>query len=306
MPEGAAAAHGAAIGVAPQDIPVVNAVDAPTDVDAERRFRTVAADWIYDCYGDDVAHRDWFVWKDHWRRTPYDALAKAFSSDELIRLWYDAVLASDIDAHIDNNEPLIWKVRNSLWRYGCGTDYSQFVAGLAGLRRLHVDIPGFELRVTHTKSINTAGWALHGRDNPIYLDASFGVLLFYKGEHVMTISFALSAHGILIAQVQLRQKRGNRFLYKLPMPFLDFGIDLVRRAFPDDPVYLVTGESTTEAIRRAYVDQHARFTDDVAERVQRFYDQPLVDHRRGTEIVHCGSDDGRAFVQLIDDVRVAA
>jgi hypothetical protein len=155
------------------------------------------------------------------------------------------------------------------------------------------------VRITHTRSINTAAWADHGRDNPIYLDASFGALVHYRGEHVLTIGFALSAYGILVAQVQLRQKRGNRFLYKLPLPYLDFALDLLQRTFPDDPLYLVTGASTTAAVRAAYGKEAGKLSAETCARVERFYDQPLVDYARTGETIRCGSDDGRVFARLV-------
>src|SRR4029077_16762645 len=158
--------------------------------------------------------------------------------------------------------------------------------------------PDFAVRITHTRSINTAGWATDGRDNPIYLDASFGALVYYRGKHVMTIGFALSEYGILVAQVQLRQKRGNRFLYKLPTPYLDFALAMLQRAFPDDALYLVTGSSTTAAVRAAY-GKHPSPSPEVLDRVSRFYDQPLRDFARLGETVRCDSDDGRVFARLV-------
>lgn len=114
----------------------------------------------------------------------------------------------------------------------------------------------------------------------------------------MTIGFAPSAHGILVAQVQLRQKRGNRFLYKLPMPYFDFALDLLRRAFPDEPLYLVTGTSTVAAVRASYGKNRDRLSAETATRIERFYDQSLRDYMRTGETVRCGSDDGREFERL--------
>jgi hypothetical protein len=114
----------------------------------------------------------------------------------------------------------------------------------------------------------------------------------------MTIGLALSEHGILVAQVQLREKRGNRFLYKLPMPYLDFALDLVQRAFPDDALWLVTGDSTVAAVRAAYGKSVDKLLTVTMARVARFYDQALSDYVRTGEVVCCGSDDGRVFARL--------
>ncbi len=155
-----------------------------------------------------------------------------------------------------------------------------------------------DVRITHTRFCNTAAWAAHGREDPIYLDAAFGALLYHEGRHAMTIGFAPSRYGILVAQVQLRQRRGNRFLYRLPMPHLDFALDLLQRAFLNDPLHLVTGASTTTAIRRACGKNSNKLAPDAAALVERFYDQPLCDYVRTGETVQCDSEDGRVFARL--------
>jgi hypothetical protein len=276
----------------PSLIPLACTIDVS---DAPARFTAVAADWIEDRYG-----LDRFVWQDHWHHAPHGLLAQAFTRAELIRLWYDCIFSSKLDDHFQEHEPLVWKVQHALWRYSCGCsrDYPRFVDCHNGLGRLTVDLPGFDVRITHTRSINTAAWAAHGRDKPIYLDASFGTLVYYRGRHVMTIGFAPSECGVLIAQVQLREKHGNRFLYKLPMSYLDFALDLIQRAFPRDALYLVTGASTTRAIRAAYGRDAAGPPADTMRRVARFYDQTLANYARTGETVSGSSDDGRSFVRL--------
>jgi hypothetical protein len=290
----------AMIGIDPRSLVPLGRVDGnPADSipNAQARFRAVAADWIEDRY-----EADRFVWEEHWHYAPYALLAQAFTREELIRLWHSSHVASKLDDYFQEHEELVWKVQHSLWRYGFTRSFDRFVACHNGLGRVVVDLPDFDVRLTHTRFINTAAWAAHGRANGslIYLDASFGVLLYYKGVHAMTIGFALAAEGILVAQVQLRQKRGNRFLYKLPMPYLDFALDLLRRAFPDETLALVTGSSTTAAIRRAYGKKEDCLTPETAQRIERFYDQALRGYVRTGERVSGSSDDGRVFVPLRD------
>lgn len=286
------------IGFSPSEIPIVGpvlGVDEP-----EERLRAAAREWIWDHYGDERSGKDYFVWKESWHRVPFEVLSKAFTFDELVSLWFHQVLDSEINKHITENLHVIWKVQHSLWKYG-GHNYGRFLLMLAGLRRFAIDMPDFQLRLTFTNWINTAAPAVHGREagRSIYLDAPFGVLLFYKGKHVMTTSFAFARDGIKIAQVQLREKRGNRFLYKLPMSYLDFGIDLVARAYPDEKLWLVTGPSTVEAIRRAYGENAHKLAPEIAERVANLYSQELRDYVRVCGIASVGtSDDWRAFVEL--------
>lgn len=279
------------IGVDPRSlVPLTGVAVVP---DAPGRFVEAASGWIEEHFGT-----AYFKWESHWHDVPHDVLSQVFSRDELLWLWHRSVVSSKLDDYLQGQDELTWKVQHSLWRYGCARDYPRFVACYNGLGRLAVDIPGFTLRITHTRSINTAAWAAHGRDNPIYLDASFGALLYYQDRHVMTIGFALSECGILVAQVQLREKRGNRFLYKLPMPYLDFALDLLQRAFPDDVMHLVTGDSTTAAVRAAYGKRADKLSAETAARIGRFYDQELRDYVRTPVVIHCSSDDGRRFRRL--------
>lgn len=278
------------IGIDPASIvPLAQTSAVP---DAPGRFAAVAADWIEDRYGAGC-----FVWAKHWHYAPYKLLARAFSREELIRLWHSCIFTSELDEYFEEHEALVWKVRHALWRYSGSRDYPRFITCYNGLARISMGLPDFEVRITHTRSINTAAWAAHGRDNPIYLDASFGILVYYRSSHVMTIGFAPSEDGILVAQVQLREKRGNRFLYKLPTPYLDFALTLLQRAFPKDALYLVTGSSTTAGIRAAY-GKSGNLPTEIAQRVSCFYDQPLRDYVRMRETVHGSSDDGRVFMAL--------
>jgi hypothetical protein len=278
------------IGIDPASILFL--ASTPDVFDAPARFAAVATDWIEDRY-----ETDRFRWADQWHYASYELLARVYTHEELIRLWHSCIFASALDEHFEKEEALVWKVRHALWRYGGSRDYTRFVACYNGLGRLAIDLPDFAVRITHTRSINTAAWAADGRDNPIYLDASFGALVYYRGRHVMTIGFAPSEYGILVAQVQLREKRGNRFLYKLPVPYLDFALSVIQRAFPDDSLYLVRGSSTTAAIRAAY-GKNGTLAPDTALRIERFYDrEPLQGYVRTSEVVR-GSDDGRMFARL--------
>ena len=130
---------------------------APTSdvADAPARFAAVAADWIDDHYGADC-----FVWAEHWHYAPHELLSRAFSREELIRLWHSCILASKLDDYFQEHEALVWKVQHALWRYGGSRDYPRFVACHNGLGRLAIDLPDFDVRITHTHGTSTPR---HGR-----------------------------------------------------------------------------------------------------------------------------------------------
>lgn len=235
----------------------------------------------------------------------FELLTQLFTFDELTRIWFDeSVCDSRLNKHFEEHEPLLWKIQNSCWRYGWDRSYNMFVRTLDAFRRIGNDLPPhFSTTITHTRAFNTAAWSAHVNSyDPkvgIYLDGPFGALLYYKGAHVMTIGFSVSTFGIAIAQVQLRQKHGNRFLYKLGANYLDWALDFMARAFEGETLWIVDGASNVAAIRSAYGKCADKIDEEAMARVRRFYDQPLRDYVR---VAHDGrrpgADDGRRFVKL--------
>jgi hypothetical protein len=106
-------------------------------------------------------------------------------------------------------------------------------------------------------------------------------------------------YGILVAQAQLRKKKGNRFLYKLPTHYLDISLDILARAFPEDALWLITGESSVEATIRNYGKQPCplRASKEAQDRITALYNRPLNAFERRSETI---KQDGRTFVRLYD------
>lgn len=251
------------------------------------RANPAAAAWIAENYGEH--------WNGDWFHVPIEVMQQAFTTEELLRLWCGSVIMSGVSEWVDEAHPFLRKIAYAHWHYSSGRDWNLLVEHLAAFRRLRVDIPGFELRLSWTRTINTAAWAEHLRDVcPLYLDASFGLLLCFQGKHVLTVGFAPCDYGIMVAQVQLREKKGNRFLYQLPGHYLDFTLGLLASAFRD-PLWLVTGASATEAIRRSYGAQASSMTPEDEARIIEFYDRPLAKFARTEEARRC---EGRTFVRL--------
>lgn len=240
-------------------------------------------------------------WQSAWYSIPYKALSAVFTPDELSRLDWDATIQSGVyeylyrgdsrytDEHTDPPAFVLWKIRNAMWRWGWVNDYNVFVDAYEGIRRLTFH-EGFEVRLDHTRGCNERGLAqhlLHARDwksteEPVYLDSAFGLLVYYKGVHVLTIGFTPSCHGILLAQVQMRKKKGNRWMWKVSKNYLEHVIDRFHEAFPSTPICLVDGASAVAAIRSFYGDRKAEFdAKGAAPRIQAFYDQPLEGYTRG-------------------------
>lgn len=239
---------------------------------------------------DEMKGLDYFKWSESWWHFDSFFLALVFDDEELTRLYYDCPFLCGFMKDFETKHPLLEKIRLSLWHYGGCRDYNKFVEYLEAFKKLRVDLPDFEVRLTHSHTINTHGSAVHA---PSYLclDGSFGVLLFYKGEHVLTTSFGLAADGIYIAQFQLRQKKGNRWLYKLPKHYVDFMLDVLAEAFGQANLWLVEGHSAVDAVHRFYgVDKDGnslcKLTAEDDARIAGVYNRPLTRFERGTETSH--------------------
>ncbi len=278
---------------------------AATVPNIEARFRAnpAAAEWIRERYGNtkyvngqwvDVPG-DTFKWSEGWRDVNYEILSQVFTFEELLKLRHGEVIMSEFGEWFDAHHPFLRKIIFAHWHYGCDHDWNRMIDHLDGFRRISIDLPDFEVRVVHTRSINQCAWAWADGFRDLYLDASFGLLFYYKGKHVLTMGFAPCRYGILIAQAQLRQKKGNRFLYHLPKHYLDLGIEILARAFPNEPLWLITGESSVEATRRNYGKLPCSIDAEAAVRITALYDRPLEAYRRGTQKM---KQDGRTFVKL--------
>lgn len=187
----------------------------------------------------------------------------------------------------ERKHPLLYKLYSSQWRYGMRADYGTAARHLNQLLALRAPA-GLEFRLTWTLGSNETGQSVHARREgvkPNYLDGPLGLLVYSGPRLVMTVGLALCHAGVLVAQVQLREPTGNRWLYRLPgaregLTYLDWILGVLGEGFPDDPLYLPTGTSVVEAVIRSYGRRPHSVTPEVAARLQRFYDQPLADWER--------------------------
>ena len=221
-----------------------------------------------------------FRWADHWRRIPFSIMQKAFKFEQLIRLWSDSIIMSDLSEYMDKKHPLLHKIRNSHWRYGYDRDFQSLVRHLKGITKLlSVTKDEFEFKLVFTRGCNEMGWSRQIRD--LFIDAPLALVIYYHGKHVLTVSFAVTISGVKITQVQLRQKKGNRWLYKLDSHYLDWVLEIFSEAFGDsDPLYLVTGETAVASVINAYGNHAHTVTDEAKERIQNLYNRELQNFNR--------------------------
>lgn len=149
-----------------------------------------------------------------------------------------------------------------------------------------VGLPGFEVTYDYTMiHHHPRGWSEFTGERQScpsdpktkpWLDGEIGLIISFEGEHVMTIGVAPSAKGLLVNQVQLLKKRGNRWLYKLPKPYFEFMLERLLVACEAEGIgmYLVKGESLRDQIKSLY--EKLPFDEETGQRIRRTYNQPLV------------------------------
>ena len=303
--------------IVPSEIPYRLNPDLPllSAAEAEARFRAHPAsaetieNWTSDGYGN-VPPRDHFRWVDHWRQISYEDLIQVFSFEEIVRFWFDEFIMNKAGEHFKEHEELLWKIQHVEYQYGRDRVFKTIARHLDCLRALRCDLPGFEVRLTCSSHFNEFGPSVHMREmyeeqgpnllpgqKSLYLDGPMGLLLYFKGVHVLTVGFAMCDQGVLVSQVQLRHKKGNRFLYHLPGHYQDVALQILADAFPEDPMYLVSGDSAPAAIRRAYTKENpCTMTPETEARITAFYDRDLRDYTRDRTRIREAY--GRKFILL--------
>lgn len=203
------------------------------------------------------------------------------------------------------HEPLLDKIRQSQRR--CGTEDDTTTAwAVGGLRRLADPVPHLswtEVRITWSRMWEASGYSAHEipRRDPsgelhVYLDACLGLVLYHREKPVLTLGVSVAPRGLLVAQVQLRERRGNRFLYDLPVHYLDWALDVLGGAFGKDRLWLVVGGSAVRSIEESYGRKMPwRPAPGTRERIAALYDRELAAYDREDETYDTA---GRFFVRL--------
>lgn len=298
---------------------------APANADRRMQEHPVGARWLASRgYESDLFAREgregWHTWRD----VPSRVLFQVFSPEECRRLFWGSLVQSRLSERFEY-DPLLrpqWQVHNSFWHYGWSFEdeyeldgrgswrhtpgsehawdvrrYRAFAATCRGLRSFKFG-DGFETYLNHVRGCGEFGLALWGRregQRLVYLDGKLGLAVVRGGEHLLTVGVSPSARGLLVAQVQLRRPRGNRWLYKLGAPLVDYVLERLRTAFGQTPLWLVTGRSAAEAVRRSYGEGAGSDAGTLA-RVERLYAPPRSETRLqggGREFALVPSTDGR-------------
>lgn len=219
---------------------------------------------------------DW-DWSEHWRSLPFQIIESAFSVEEMTKMMWNSCIQSEVSEEYRFNPKyrVLGKVDNAIhhWCYG-RNNYNHLAYWYNSLSRFSFDIPDTEVRLDYATYFNPWGYSKYTRT---FLDGPFAFLIYYKGKHVLTVAFAPSTEGVLITQIQTTQKKGNRWLYKLPCHYVEYVVKCMSNAFPDAPLYIADGVSLADRIRETYrqEDRH-NFDDTKHKHVASVYDREFV------------------------------
>ncbi len=233
-----------------------------------------------DWFKDNFYKSEDFNWKDHGSSFPGKELAKAFTLDEQCRIWFAQFVMSSLHEFIEKEHPILEKVRMTM-HHCFSRNYLTFSKIVNGLSKL--TWPGGEVKLVWTTKYRCDGPAAHEiyKDN-LWLDNDFGALIYVGGKHVLTIAFGGGPEGIYLSQVQLKNKKGNRFLYKLSNHYLDLAIEMLANAF-EMPIWLIKGNSAVNCIRASYGKSVCSMTFDDELRIANLYDKELSNYVRTNE-----------------------
>ncbi|WP_413460691.1 hypothetical protein [Herbaspirillum huttiense] len=205
------------------------------------------------------------------RQLPFSLLRRQLSFDQICKARYSEVfmMHSSVEQAFETNPEflIVQKIANSMWRWGGGAGvWNEVVDAYDGLRCFSLGVAGFEIRLDWTTGFNERGYSREAR---IYLDGVFGFLVYYRGEHVLTLGFSFMAgHRLLVQQIQLAKRKGNRFLFKLPRNRVEFAIQCFGNAFPLHRLCLADGGDICLTSLRSYQRAHSS----ASSRLARKYD----------------------------------
>jgi hypothetical protein len=200
-----------------------------------------------------------FTFYPDYRELPLQAF-EGFTFDELCKIEFaQNYMEKSVREVFDTNPKfeIVRKIKNSMWRWGgVNQTWNDLVDVYNGIRAFsfHQD-PDFEVRFDYTPTCHSCG---HSKFQRIYLDGVFAFLVYYKNKRVMTLGFSVvDGRKLLIQQVQMANRTGNRFLFKLTKNYLEYVIDRFRESFPTHDLYLVDGKKLLERTLRGYQESCA-------------------------------------------------
>lgn len=185
-------------------------------------------------------------WNDAFLRLPFEIIERSFTLDEIYQYYWYSVIMSEVSEEFDRNPYLfpLYKIKSSFWR-SCYKldDYNLGVQTYHQLKNFDLGLDDFEVKLDFSRYFNERG---RSRFTETQLDSTMAYLIYYKGKHVLTLGFTPSCHGILLNQVQMKSKKGNRWAFKLPEDYFEFFIKKFCESWNGIDVHFITPQSAAE------------------------------------------------------------
>lgn len=168
-------------------------------------------------------------------------------------------------AKLDPRAVLLGTIKRSHWAYRLyNPSWDEIVECYNGTAAFDLGLEGFEVRLDHTSPYKRCGPAFHEH---IHLDGILAFHVYHKEKRVMTIGFSFAEdRSILIQQIQLASRTGNRWLYRFPKNRIEFILERFAAAYPTHNIHLINGSDLCRSILGLYErnihrieDYHARF-----------------------------------------------
>ena len=164
---------------------------------------------------------------------------------------YAFCLDTERALNLDPRHALLGKIISSYWRYSLTTpSWSEIADAYTGIASFDLGLENFEARLDHTHERDMKGPGFH---ECVYLDGALAFHIHHASKRVMTISFSFAkGRRILIQQIQLASKRGNRWLFRFPPHRLEFFLERFAAAFPQHSIHVTHEDDLCEAISSLY------------------------------------------------------
>lgn len=251
-----------------------------------------AAAWTVERGGPDfmvlgrLMHERFHDFKLHW-------LYRHLSPAEIARGFHEHLYMGELDKDIYEHPHHIYYHKLSLSAWHWLTPYEHGKIAWQRVVQFHkffmaftFGLEGFDVTIDHAHHWcnrrgpgEYTGWVTNAdgtRSEGTWLDGEFGLIISRGGKHLLTLGVCTTQAGILVNQIQLKQKKGNRWLFQLPKPYFEYAVERLQAAAEEAelPLYLVTGESHARELKKVHAEALKK-DKTIAPRIVAIYNQPL-------------------------------
>lgn len=151
------------------------------------------------------------------------------------------------------------KIRLTSWHWGYkSANYNEICHAYNSLASFDIPLKDFSVEVDTSSSYNKKGYSQYTRT---FLDTELAYVIKHKGKHVLTIGFNIildEEKTIHIRQIQCKENKGNRWMYKMPKHYVEYIIDRMFEAYQGYDIYFIKTSTVIKDISDAYINRIER------------------------------------------------